>query len=55
MTAMGPPENEVDDSVLQIEICDDAGWVLADGDSPSCEWLSANSTSLAERLGFDGS
>ena len=51
----GTPTVETDDSVLQIEICDDAGWVLADGDSPSCAWLSANSASLAERLGFDGS
>ena len=40
---LGTPANEIDDSVLQIEVCDDAGWVLADGDSRSCEWLSANS------------
>ncbi|WP_419551647.1 hypothetical protein [Candidatus Poriferisodalis sp.] len=44
---------ETDDSVLQIEICGDAGWVLADGANRSCGWLSANETRLADRLGFD--
>ena len=51
----GTPTVETDDSVLQIGICDDPDWVLANGDSRVCEWLSANSASLAERLGFDGS
>ncbi|MYK70162.1 MAG: hypothetical protein F4021_00515 [Acidimicrobiales bacterium] len=49
------PGSETDDSVLQIEVCDDPGWVLAAGDRRSCEWLSANSTRLAERLEIDAS
>ena len=49
----GTPTVETDDSVLKIEICGDAGWVLADGANRSCEWLSANGTRLADRLGLD--
>lgn len=49
------PESDTVGSVLQIELCDDSGWVLAEGESRSCEWLNANESRLVARLGFDAS
>ena len=48
------PGNVSDDAWVQMRVCGDLGWVLADDSHRSCEWLDANSAEFATRMRFAG-
>lgn len=43
-----------DGAWLQVRVCGDLGWVLADDSHRSCEWLNADSAEFATRMRFAG-
>lgn len=48
----GTPGVDSDDVTLQVRVCRDSAWVLSSESHRFCEWLSANDSSFALRMGF---
>ncbi|WP_419839539.1 hypothetical protein [Candidatus Poriferisodalis sp.] len=49
---LGTPKKTADDSVLEVEFCDDADWMLAVGTERQCRWVSVDSPAFARSLGY---
>lgn len=49
---LGTPDKASDDLVLEMRVCSEPEWVLADGVSRSCRWLRVADSSFAVRMGY---